>query len=58
MKIRLVATATALLLSLPPGAGAEDGATFSRDEINYGQVLVDTCKPRKIVVTNTTGSAV
>ena len=58
MKKHLVAAASALLLSLPTGIVAEDGSTFSHEELNFGRVLVDTCKPRKIVVTNTTGSAV
>ena len=58
MKSRLIAATTALLLTIPPSIAAENGSTFSHEKLNFGQVLVDTCKPRKIVVTNTTGSAV
>ena len=60
MKTRLFAAsaASALILFVNPGAGANDGQTFSKESMSYGQVLVDTCRPKKIFVTNTTGSPI
>ena len=60
MKNYLVATAAAsvLLFGIPPGAGSDDGQTFSHEKLSFGQVLVNTCKPKKVVITNNTGSAI
>ena len=58
MKSRLIAATTALLLTIPPSIAAENGSTFSHEKLDFGQVLVDTCRPKKIFVTNTTGRAI